>query len=126
MKDREGAMRTYAQAQIEERLGATLPGWRYAEGQLRRTYRTHGWKGTLLAAGAVAHLAEAAWHHPDLLLSYDSIEVRLASHDAQGITERDFALAAKIEELLLWQPGKEDGPFEGTPQGARHAYIEYG
>ena len=125
MKDRESSKQPYAQAEIEARLKAELPDWRYAEGQLRRKYRTHGWKATLLAAGAVAHLAEAAWQHPDLLLTYDSVEVRLSSHDAKGITERDFALARKIEELLMWQPGKEDGPFEGTPQAPRHAYLEY-
>ncbi len=118
-------MRTYAAAEIEARLKAELPQWQYRDGQLRRTYRTHGWKGTLMAAGAIAHLAEAAWHHPDLLLTYDSIEVRLMSHDAKGITERDFALAGKIEELLLWQPGKDGGPFQGTPQEPRYAYIRY-
>jgi 4a-hydroxytetrahydrobiopterin dehydratase len=126
MNAEDGHKRTYAAAEIEARLKAELATWLYRHGELRRAYRTNGWKGTLMAAGAIAHLAEVAWHHPDLLLSYDSVEVRLASHDPQGITERDFALARKIEELVLWRPGKEGGPFEGTPQEPRYAYIKYG
>jgi 4a-hydroxytetrahydrobiopterin dehydratase len=122
----EDRTRTYDAAEVEARLKVALPHWQYRDGQLCRVYRMHGWKSTVMAAGAIAHLAEAAWHHPDLLLSYDRIEVRLMSHDAKGITERDFALAQKIEELVLWQPGKEDGPFEGTPQEPRYAYIKYG
>ena len=78
-----------------------------------------------MAVNAIGHLAEAAWHHPDLLVSYNSVEVRLMSHDAKGITERDFALAKKIEELIQWRPGEEGGPFSGTPQEPRYAYIKY-
>lgn len=78
-----------------------------------------------MVINAIGHLAEAAWHHPDIAASYNFVEVRLKSHDANGITERDFQLAKKIEELVSWQPGKEGGPFTGTPQEPRYAYIKY-
>jgi 4a-hydroxytetrahydrobiopterin dehydratase len=80
----------------------------------------------MMAANAVAHLAEAAWHHPDIHLSYASLEVRLSTHTAKGITAKDYALASKIEALVFWQPGKEGGALEGTPKDDPNAaYIKY-
>ncbi len=78
-----------------------------------------------MAVNAVGHLAEVAWHHPELAVSYDSVEVALSSHDVNGITDRDFALAEKIELFLTWQPGAEGGPLEGTPADRAHAYLRY-
>jgi 4a-hydroxytetrahydrobiopterin dehydratase len=102
------------------KLQGTLGKWRLEDGEIRRTYRTHGWKGTVLAAGAVAHLAEVAWHHPDLLLSWDKVEVRLVTHDSGGITEKDLALARQIEAVLTWAP---PSPLDGTPLDPRSAYL---
>lgn len=112
-------------ATVEERLKAELPAWRLEDGWIRRTYKTAGWKGTLMIINTVGHLAEAAFHHPDITASYAWVEVRLVNHAAKGITEADFALAKKIEEVVMWQPGKEDGPLSGTPEDPRFAYIKY-
>ncbi|WP_137391782.1 4a-hydroxytetrahydrobiopterin dehydratase [Rhodoligotrophos defluvii] len=117
---------TYDDETVERRLAAELPNWRLENGWIRRKYRTNSWKGTLMAVNAVGHLAEAAWHHPDITMSYGWFEVRLKNHAANGITDKDFALAKKIEEVIQWQPGEEDGPLEGTPQkDLRFAYIKY-
>jgi 4a-hydroxytetrahydrobiopterin dehydratase len=111
---------------VEERLRLELPRWRLEKGWIRRTYKTGSWKGTLMVINAVGHLAEAAWHHPDLTASYAWVEVRLMTHTAKGITEKDFALARKIEDFVHWQPSKEGGPLEGTPEGdQRFTYIKY-
>ncbi len=114
--------RVYTPDEIAVRLARDLPHWTFPDGHLRRTYRTHGWKGTLMVVNTVGHLAEAAWHHPDLAVSYASVEVRLMTHSAKGITDKDFALAAKIEEVVQWRPGPETG-LEGTPAG--DGYIKY-
>ena len=117
--------RVYSEPEIVARLSAELPHWRLEGGWIRRKYRTHSWKGTLMAINAVGHLAEAAWHHPDITASYAWFEVRLMTHDAKGVTDKDFALARKIEEVLTWRP-EAGGPLEGTPQGdQRFAYIKY-
>ena len=84
-------------ATIEARLAGELPGWRLEDGWIKRTYKTASWKGTLMVINTVGHLAEAAWHHPDLTASYAWVEVRLTNHAAKGVTEKDFALARKIE-----------------------------
>ena len=111
---------------VEARLTAELPSWRLEDGWIRRTYKTNSWKGTLMVINTVGHLAEAAWHHPDITASYAWVEVRLMSHDKKGITDRDFALAKKIEEVVQWQPGTEGQGLEGTPQGdQRFAYVKY-
>lgn len=118
--------RALEDAEIERRLAVELPAWDYADGWIRRTYKTYGWKGTLMVINTVGHLAEAAWHHPDITASYAWVEVRLMTHSAKGITEKDFALARKIEEVIAWQPGAEEGgALEGTPQDQRFGYIKY-
>ncbi|WP_102960129.1 4a-hydroxytetrahydrobiopterin dehydratase [Mangrovicella endophytica] len=119
------AAKTYSDVEIEARLAAELPRWRFEGGWIRRTYKTHGWKGTLMVINTVGHLAEAAFHHPDITASYAWVEVRLTTHSAKGITDSDFALAAKIEEVVGWQPGLEGGPLPGTPDDPRFAYIKY-
>ncbi|MFC7053151.1 4a-hydroxytetrahydrobiopterin dehydratase [Hansschlegelia quercus] len=113
--------------EVERRLKAELPKWRLEDGWIRRTYKTQSWKSTLMVINTVGHLAEAAWHHPDITASYAWVEVRLMSHDAKGITDRDFSLAKKIEDVVQWQPGADEATgLEGTPQGdQRFAYVKY-
>src|SRR6516164_4017877 len=108
--------RTYEPDEIEARLKRELPHWRYENGWIRRRFRTASWKGTLMVINAVGHLAEAAWHHPDLAASYAFVEVKLQTHSAKGITDKDF---------VSWRPSRE-GALEGTPVGdQRFAYIKY-
>jgi 4a-hydroxytetrahydrobiopterin dehydratase len=79
-----------------------------------------------MVVNTVGHLAEAAWHHPDLTVSYAFVTVKLKTHSAKGITDKDFALATKMESVIQWQPGLEDGPLEGTPSDdQRFRYIKY-
>ena len=117
--------RTYSDEEAEARLKDELPRWRLEAGFIRRRYETHGWKGTLMVVNTVGHLAEAAFHHPDIAASYAWVEVRLTTHSAKGITDKDFELAGKIEEVVLWQPGAQVGALEGPSPDPRFAYIKY-
>ena len=117
--------KTYTDTEVEERLKKDLPKWYLEKGWIRRKYKTNSWKGTLMVINTVGHLAEAAWHHPDIAASYDWVEVRLMNHAAKGITDKDFDLAKKIEDVVQWQPGAEGGALEGTPGDQRFAYIKY-
>ena len=118
--------KVYSEAEIAERLEKELPKWRYENGWIRRKYKTHSWKSTLMVINTVGHLAEAAWHHPDITASYAWVEVRLMNHAAKGVTDKDFELAKKIEDVVQWQPASEGGALEGTPQtDQRFAYIKY-
>ncbi|MFZ2651873.1 MAG: 4a-hydroxytetrahydrobiopterin dehydratase [Burkholderiaceae bacterium] len=116
----------YTSDEIDARLKAEFPKWTFEDGWIRRKYKTSGWKSTLMVVNTVGHLAEAAWHHPDLTVSYAFVTVKLQNHAAKGITEKDFALARKIEDVLMWQPGKEEGAaLEGTPDDPRFKYMKY-
>jgi 4a-hydroxytetrahydrobiopterin dehydratase len=118
--------RTYTDEEIQRRLKSDLPHWYFENGCICRKYRTNSWKGTLMVINTVGHLAEAAWHHPEIAASYAWVEVRLQNHTAKGITDKDFELAKKIEDVVHWQPAKDGGALEGTPEkDQRFAYIKY-
>ena len=115
----------YSEEEINARLAEELPNWKYEGDWIRRKYKTHSWKSTLMVVNTVGHLAEAAWHHPDLTVSYAFVIVKLMNHAAKGITDKDFELAKKIEEVVQWQPGLEENDLEGTPSDQRFGYIKY-
>ena len=122
---RQNAPRPLADEMILERLARELPAWRFEDNALQRSYRTENWKGTLMVANTIGHLAEVAWHHPELSLSYATVGVQLNSHDAGGVTERDFELARKIEQVVLWRPDREGGALTGTPDDDRFRYLRH-
>jgi 4a-hydroxytetrahydrobiopterin dehydratase len=105
--------RTYSEPEIAERLGA-LPGWYFEDGWIRRVYKTDGWPTTLMLVGAIGYRAEAAYHHPDLAVTWGRVTVKLSTHSAGGITDKDFALARQIEDVALWRP-EAGGALTGTP-----------
>lgn len=90
--------RRYTSTEAQARLTGELAAWSVVEGHLSRDYRVNGFKSALLLANAIGHLAELAWHHPDLVVRYGGLTVRLRTHSADAITEKDFALARRIEE----------------------------
>jgi len=123
---KQSAEEVYTADEIAQRLQAELPAWYLEDGWIRRKFKTSGWKASLMVVNTVGHLAEAAWHHPDLNVSYAFVIVKLTTHSAKGITDKDFALALKIEEVLMWRPGAEPGAvLEGTPDDARFKYLKY-
>ena len=60
---------TYDETQIAERL-KELPGWYLEDGWIRRVYKTDGWPTTLMLVNAIGYLSEAAYHHPDLSVTW--------------------------------------------------------
>ena len=105
----------FSEEEIQARL-KDLPGWELRDGWIRRTFKTQGWPHTLLLVNAIGFRAEAAFHHPDLSVGWGQVVVKLQTHSAGGITNKDFALARDIESLALWQP-PEGAPLEGWSKG---------
>jgi len=116
---------TYSDDEVQARLTEELPHWYLENGWIRRKYKTSGWKSTLMVVNTIGHLAEAAFHHPDLTVSYAFVIVKLMNHAAKGITNKDFELAHKIESVIQWQPAQEGGALTGTPDDPRFKYIKY-
>ena len=78
---------------------AKRPEWRRDGKAITRKVELEGFARPLLLANAIGYLAEEADHHPDLTVSYGSLTIRLSTHDAGGLSEKDFALASKIDDL---------------------------
>lgn len=76
---------------------AGLKGWELKGDAIQRRYTFASFKESMAFVNRVAELAERADHHPDILIEYNKVTLTLSSHDAGGLTERDFALARSID-----------------------------
>ena len=85
-------------AEIERRL-RDLPSWRIEDGKLHRDYRFADFVAAFGFMAGAALVAESLNHHPEWFNVYGTVRVDLTTHDAGGITERDFALATRMEAL---------------------------
>lgn len=87
--------------EIENSL-ATLQGWELIDNALVRTFQLPSFAHAILMMGAIGQLAEAAGHHPDILIhGYNKLKVTLTTHSAGGVTEKDLSLARQIQALPL-------------------------
>lgn len=85
--------------QIKNRL-AKARGWSVnAAGEITKTYTFSGFPQSLMFATAVGVLAEAAQHHPDITIKWNRVILSLTTHDAGGLSEKDFDLAQQIDAL---------------------------
>jgi 4a-hydroxytetrahydrobiopterin dehydratase len=80
---------------IESRL-RKLPGWRVEAGELVRTFEFADFRAALRFVNNVGELAELAGHHPDIDIRYNRVRLALTTHDAGGLTDKDFDLAGRI------------------------------
>jgi 4a-hydroxytetrahydrobiopterin dehydratase len=78
---------------------AALPGWARSGDEIVRTFDRGNFNGSIAFVNAIATAANAADHHPDIAISWNDVTLRLSSHDAHGLTERDFALARAIDAI---------------------------
>ena len=112
----------YSDAEVTAAIAERgLAGWYLDDGWLKRKFNTAGWPQTLMLVNAVGYLCEAAWHHADLAVTWGKVWVKLKTHSAGGITDKDFALARRIEDVALWRP-EAGGPLEGIP----HKFVQGG
>lgn len=81
-------------------LLATLPGWSIDGMELVKTFRFADYYRTMAFVNALAHIAHAEDHHPDLGVHYNRCVVHFSTHDAGGLTLNDFICAARCEALV--------------------------
>ena len=79
---------------------ARLTNWALTGKVIARTFRFVDFAGAMRFTNRVAKLAEAANHHPDITIRYNKVRLALTTHDEGGLTEKDFKLAKKINELV--------------------------
>ena len=88
-----------SEAEIEARLGA-LSDWAREGDEIRKMFRLASFPAAIAFVTQVGFLAEAAGHHPDIDIRWRKVMLALATHDAGGLTQKDFDLAAQIDEIL--------------------------
>lgn len=84
------------EAETEERLNA-LREWSLVNDAIQRTFQFKGFMEAIAFVNRVAALAEKADHHPDILIRWNKVTLTLSTHDAGGITQKDFDLAKKAD-----------------------------
>ncbi|HIK56308.1 4a-hydroxytetrahydrobiopterin dehydratase [Thermoleptolyngbya oregonensis NK1-22] len=85
-------------AEIQTQL-AQVPDWTLEGDRLQRTYRFKDFVEAIAFVNKLVEPAEAAGHHPDIAISYNRVTVTLTTHDAGGLTQKDFDLAATLSKL---------------------------
>ena len=88
-------MTPLSESEIERRLSG-VPGWQRRGSEITRTFTFADFTGSLAFVNRVAGLAEAMNHHPDIDIRYSKVTLTLTTHDASGLTARDFTLAEQI------------------------------
>ncbi len=86
-------------AEIHQQLSDPLQWSIVNEHHLVRTYKFPDFKSALAFVNKVGEVAEAQGHHPDILLGWGKVEITIWTHAVDGLTESDFILAAKIDQL---------------------------
>ncbi len=82
-------------------LAATVPAWTFKPQSLERDFKLRGFDDAAAFVNRVADLAKREDHHPDIHWSYNDVRLELSTHKVGGLSERDFALAAKIDALTV-------------------------
>jgi 4a-hydroxytetrahydrobiopterin dehydratase len=78
-----------------------IPTWKFENDMLVKVFQLKNFKTALALVDKIAQLAEAANHHPDILIQYNRVSLMLTTHEIGGITGRDFSLAQQIDALPL-------------------------
>lgn len=89
-------MKTYTEQEAQPLL-KNLPNWQFKDKGIEKTFRFKDFISAFGFMSKVAILAERANHHPEWFNVYNKVEIRLSTHDAGGLTDKDFALAREIE-----------------------------
>ena len=74
-------------------------GWIDSQNALEKTFELPTFRAAIAFVGRVADLAEEANHHPDIAISYRKVTLRWTTHSAGGITDRDYELAVRSDEV---------------------------
>ena len=86
--------------QQAQSLLTSLPDWNIQGGELVRTFSFKDFRASLAFVNHVGELAESAGHHPDIDIRYNKVRLALVTHDAGGLTNNDFDLAAKADKAV--------------------------
>ena len=99
--NRKALSATEIVTQLSKLNGEQALGWRLMDGALEKTFTFENYYQTIGFVNALAFIANAENHHPDLVVTYSKCTVRFNTHDANGISVSDFFCASKADALLV-------------------------
>jgi 4a-hydroxytetrahydrobiopterin dehydratase len=91
-------MSTLSQQEVEKRI-KTLPGWKLETNAIRKQFTFAGFPQAVAFVNALVPEAEAADHHPDILINYKRVTLTYSTHSEGGLTDKDFAGAAMADRV---------------------------
>ena len=91
-------MKKLTAAQIKTAL-ASVPDWKKKRATITRTFQFKDFPAAIKFVDALAKVAEKEWHHPDIDIRWNKVILTLSTHDAGGLTEKDFSLAKQFDRL---------------------------
>ncbi len=89
-----------SESEIHEKI-KTIDGWEYHDNAIHTTFEFNDFKDAFSVMTRIAFEAEALNHHPDWANVYNKLAISLSTHDADGVTEKDFKLARTIDEIIV-------------------------
>jgi len=107
-----------APEQVEAQL-KSVPEWGEVGEAIQRTYTFKDFVTSLAFVQSVAQHAEAVQHHPDIMIRYSKVTLTLSTHDAGGITDKDFESARKADAFASMFPGPAPKPVSATSAGGK-------
>lgn len=91
-------MEKLSSTQIKSALGS-VPDWKNQDSNISRTFQFKDFPAAVSFVNSVAKIAEKEWHHPDIDIRWNKVTLTLSTHDAGGLTEKDFILAKQFDTL---------------------------
>jgi 4a-hydroxytetrahydrobiopterin dehydratase len=103
---------------VASRLMEQLEGWMFEQGHLAKSYLFNDFRGALEFVNRIGSIAEEQGHHPDIYMTWGKVSVEIWTHKIDGLTESDFILAAKFDEVPVPEqkgsPGRRDGDSDSS------------
>jgi 4a-hydroxytetrahydrobiopterin dehydratase len=94
-------MKVLSENEINKKLNE-ISGWKYLDNSIGKEFKLKDFKNAIVFVNSIADEAEKMDHHPDILIhSWNKVKITISTHSAGGITQNDFFLAKKIEELSI-------------------------
>ncbi len=103
-KDKSGSPEAALSPEEARALARRTPRWALSAGKIERDFEFKDFREAMAFVNKVADLAEAQGHHPDIFISYKAVRLTLSTHKVGGLSQKDFALASKIDEALASPP----------------------
>jgi 4a-hydroxytetrahydrobiopterin dehydratase len=105
---------------VASRLMEQLNGWAFEQGHLAKSYAFSDFAGALEFVNRIGAIAEEQGHHPDIYMTWGKVSVEVWTHKIDGLTESDFILAAKFDEIPVPEQSRSarrDADADGSEDG---------